>query len=123
MENKTKLLYIGEGVLRGFFLTLAFILLLVVISSFYDISDKANSVCFVIFTTLSVIYGSIYSTRKIKQKGWQIGIVVAVLYIVILYLVAIISGDRGASLGSKDFLRLVLALAVGSLSGMLGINL
>ncbi len=123
MENRSKLMYIGEGVLRGFFLTLALILVLVVISSFFQVSASIRSVCFIVLSTLSVVYGSIYSTKKIREKGWIIGIIVAILYIVILYFVAIFSGDRGFLLSSKDFFRLFLAVAVGSLSGMLGINL
>jgi len=123
MEKRSKLMYIGEGVLRGFFLTLALILVLVIVSSFIEVSASIRSVCFIVLSTLSVIYGSIYSTKKIKEKGWIIGIMVAILYIVILYFVAIFSGDRGFALSINDFFRLVLALAVGSLSGMLGINL
>jgi len=123
MENKNKFFYIGKGVLGGFFLTLVLILILGVVSTFLDVSASIRAGCFIVITSLSVIYGSIYSTRKIQRKGWLIGILVALLYIFIIYLVAIISGTREFAINAADLFMIALALLVGSLSGMLGINL
>lgn len=123
MEKKGSILYIGEGVLRGFFLTLVLILILSAIASFATVSSGIRSICMVVFTCLSVIYGAVYSTKKIRQKGWIVGIAVGLLYIVIIYLVSIIAGSREAALTMGDLFRVVLAILVGSLSGMLGINL
>ena len=123
MENKSKFFYIGKGVLGSFFLTLVLILILGVVSTFLDVSASIRAACFIVITSLSVIYGSIYSTRKIQKKGWFIGILVALLYIFIIYLVAIISGSREFTINSTDLFMIALALLVGSLSGMLGINL
>lgn len=123
MENKNNLLYLGEGVLRSFFITLALIFILVIVSTFYDMDGGIRSVCFVVLSTLSVVYGSIYSTRKIGKKGWLVGISVAFIYIIMLYFVAVIAGSRGLSLDYKDAVRMMFALLVGGLSGMLGINI
>ena len=123
MENKNKFFYIGKGVLGSFFLTLVLILILGVVSTFLDINVSIRAACFIIITSLSVIYGSIYSTRKIQKRGWFIGILVALLYIFIIYLVAIISGSREFAINLSDLFMIGLALIVGSLSGMLGINL
>ena len=123
MENKSKFIYIGKGVLGSFFLTLVLILILGIVSTFLEVNASIRAACFIVITSLSVIYGSIYSTRKIQKKGWFIGILVALLYIFIIYLVAIISGSREFAVNSTDLFMITLALLVGSLSGMLGINL
>ena len=123
MENKNKFVYIGKGVLGSFFLTLVLILILGVVSSFLDVSVSIRAACFIVITSLSVIYGSIYSTRKIQKRGWFIGILVSLLYIFIIYLVAIISGSREFAVKMTDLFMIGLALIVGCLSGMLGINL
>ena len=123
MENKNNLLYLGEGVLRSFFITLALIFILVIVSTFYDMDAGIRSACFVVLSMLSVVYGSIYSTRKIGKKGWLVGISVAFLYIIMIYFVAIIAGSREIPLDYKDAARMMLALLVGGLSGMLGINI
>ena len=67
------------------------------------------------------MYGCIYATRKINNKGWLVGTLVALLYMILLYIVAIVWGKDG--LAVKDMWRLLLALVTGALSGMLGINL
>ena len=123
MENKSKFFYIGKGVLGSFFLTLVLILILGIVSTFLDVNASIRAACFIVITSLSVVYGSIYSTRKIQKRGWFIGILVALLYIFIIYLVAIISGSREFVINSTDLFMVALALLVGSLSGMLGINL
>ena len=123
MENKNRFFYIGKGVLGSFFLTLILILVLGIISTFFEVSASIKAACFIVITSLSIIYGSIYSTRKVQKKGWFIGIMVALLYIFIIYLVAIISGTRGFAINSTDLFMIGLASLVGSLSGMLGINL
>lgn len=123
MENKNKFFYIGKGVLGSFFLTLALIVILGVVSTFFDVTASIRAACFIVITSLSVIYGSVYSTRKIQKRGWLIGILVALLYILIIYLVAIISGSREFAINFTDLFMILLAVIVGSLSGMLGINL
>lgn len=123
MENKNSLLYLGEGVLRSFFITLALILIMVIVSTFYDVDAGIRSICFVVLSTLSVVYGSIYATKKIGHKGWLVGIAVASIYIIMLYFVAVFAGSREFALSYKDAVRILLAMLVGGLSGMLGINI
>jgi putative membrane protein (TIGR04086 family) len=113
--------YIGKGVLRGCIITVLSAFLLALIQTFSSIGESALSVCILITTMISIMYGCIYATRKINSKGWLIGIFVALLYMVILYIVAMIWGKD--ALAVKDLWRLLLALAIGALSGMLGINL
>lgn len=121
MDRKTYF-YIGEGVLRSFILSLVLILLYSVVMSFAPLNSSVTSTYILVLTLLSVLYGTIYATRKIKRRGWIIGITVAVLYVIILYLVAVIAG-RSPALAMSDILRMLLAVLVGALSGMLGINL
>jgi len=123
MGNKNKFLYIGKGVLGSFFLTLVLILILGIVSTFVEVSASIRAACFIVITSLSVIYGSIYSTKKIQKKGWLVGIIVAFLYIVIIFLVSLISGSKDFAINSTKLFMITLALLVGSLSGMLGINL
>jgi len=47
---------------------------------------------------------------------------VAATYMLVLYLVKV-TGGGSAAIGMKEVLRTTLALGIGTLSGMLGINL
>lgn len=122
MENNSDLIRIGEGVVRSFFFTLALLLIYAVITSFIDTNAKFDSIYKVIITSLGVMYGAIYAARKINRRGWLIGLIVGILYMIVIYLVSVLSG-RGLELSNFSILRIILAIVVGTLSGMLGINI
>ncbi|MBL4935145.1 TIGR04086 family membrane protein [Clostridium sp. YIM B02515] len=116
-----KYVYIGKGVLRGCVLTIIIAFILALIQTFSSIGESALSVCILITSMISIIYGCVYATKKINSKGWLVGLLVSVLYMIIVYIAAVIGGKD--VLAIKDLWRVLLALITGTLSGMLGINL
>ena len=112
----------AEGVLRGFIITVILLLLLSVAMTFINISEKISSTFYLITTLVSIMYGSLYAVKKVKRKGWLLGIMVALLYMIVMYVVSVISGNASV-LGVDRIERLGLALIAGALSGMLSINL
>lgn len=120
--KKRDLTYIGEGVLRGFFLTLFLVLIYSILCSYIDIKDIVTSVYIVVVTALSVMYGAIYAVKKIKCKGWLNGLIVACIYMLVIYIISLING-RPVDISYYGLLRIFLSLAVGMFSGMLGINM
>lgn len=114
--------YIGKGIIRAFLLSIILILIYAIITTFAEPSTSVTSMYILITSLLSVMYGTIYATRKIERKGWLIGVTIAIFYILIIYIVSLVAG-REVTLGTRDIIRALLAIAVGSLSGMLGINL
>jgi putative membrane protein (TIGR04086 family) len=118
---KHNFIYIGEGVFRS--IIFAFILMLAysIISLFFPFSDGITSMVILVSSMLSIIYGTLFATKKIQKKGWLIGIAVAFLYMVLLYLITVISKESDP-LNVNHLLRFSLAMVVGALSGMLGIN-
>ncbi|MDW8799920.1 TIGR04086 family membrane protein [Clostridium sp. A1-XYC3] len=122
MEKNNSYLPAAEGVLRGFIITVVLLLIFAVIMTFIDVSESVSSMFYLITTLLSIMYGAIYAVRKIKRRGWFIGILVTLLYLSILYIVSVISGNS-AVIGTDRMLRFFLAVFVGALSGIIGINL
>lgn len=116
-----KYVYIGKGVLRGCVLTIIIAFILALIQTFSSIGESALSVCILVTSMISIIYGCVYATKKINSKGWLVGLLVSVLYMIIVYIAAVIGGKD--VLAIKDLWRVLLALITGTLSGMLGINL
>lgn len=124
MRIRNKYSSIGLGVLRATILT---IVLLIFYTLFTSLSSKGveNSelgIGFLVITVISVLYGAAYAAKSAGEKGWFVGMVVGLIYIILIYLVSIISG-REASLGLKDVFRILLCVFAGTLSGMFGINL
>lgn len=122
MYNKFQYPCVIQGIIRASIATVLCIIIYAVLISFVPLGDKVTSVFIVVTTLLSVMYGAIYATLKIGNKGWLVGLLVAFFYMLILYIVSIICG-KGFAIDIKDFVRFSLALFVGTLSGMLGINL
>lgn len=122
MHERNNVLCIGQGVLRSFSITLISLLAYAVITYFTKPNPKIDAIFFVIITALSVMYGSIYAVKHIQKKGWLVGLIVAMLYMLIVYLVSVVNG-RGFDISSLGVLRIGLAMFVGVLSGMLGINI
>jgi putative membrane protein (TIGR04086 family) len=112
----------AEGVLRSFIITVLMLLIFAVIMTFVEVDEYMSSIFYIVTTILSIMYGAIYASQKIRKKGWFIGIVVALLYVLILYVVSVISGNS-AVIGYDGIKRFVLALLVGSISGMIGVNM
>lgn len=121
--KKNSILPIAEGVLRGFILTLIMLLIYAAVMCFVDTGDKANSIYYMITTLFSIMYGAIYAVRKLKKRGWIVGLIVSMLYMIILYAVFLIGNGENAILNQGNYIRILLAAGVGALSGMLGINL
>lgn len=122
MYKKFNYSAIGFGVLRASVLTILFVIIYSLITSFLTPSDTVTSVVLVIATLLSVAYGSVFAALKIGSKGWLVGLLVAFFYMLIIFAVSLAFG-RELSFQTRDIVRLILALVAGSLSGMLGVNL
>ncbi|MBU3100351.1 MULTISPECIES: TIGR04086 family membrane protein [Clostridium] len=122
MENKKKYSYAGEGVFRASILTLIILVIYSIVTTVLPASMKVTSVFYIVITLVSVLYGSIFAAKKAGEKGWLMGIMVAATYMLVLYLVKVFGGGS-AAIGMREIVRTSLALGIGTLSGMLGINL
>ncbi|MDP4177592.1 MAG: TIGR04086 family membrane protein [Bacillota bacterium] len=121
--EKTDYIHLGEGLLRSYVLFVILILCLALTANFISIKINISNVLILISSMLGLIYGTIYATRKIKRKGWLIGLIMGTLYITIILGVSIISGNKNTLNMNSVLLKMVLSIATGTLSGMLGINL
>ena len=122
MESRNLLINSAKGVLHAVILTILLLFVFTAIMNFVSVNTQVMSVSYIIITCFSVLYGSIYATRKNNRNGWLVGTLVALLYMLLLYIVsAIIFQDP--TIHMNDFLRLLIAVLVGALSGMLGINI
>jgi len=122
MENKLKYSCAGEGAFRAAILTLIILVIYSIITTYLPASMKVTSVFYIVITLVSVLYGSIFAAKKAGEKGWLMGIMVAVTYMLVLYLVKVVGGGS-TDIGMREVIRTALALGIGALSGMLGINL
>lgn len=122
MENKSNYYYIATGVFRAFIISLIGILIYSIIITFKSLSENATCVYILVLSLLAIVYGAVYASKNIKNKGWLVGLIVAALYMAIIYGVSVVAG-RDIALNMRDMLRIASAVLVGLLSGMLGVNI
>ena len=122
MSKNIKFSCIVEGVIRSIIITLIALLIYSAIIMVLPDNIKIKAIFMMIITCISVLYGAAFAAKKAGRKGWLTGVLVALLYCLIIYIVSVISG-RSFIIGTRDVLRIFIALVVGALSGMLGINL
>ncbi|AKN32479.1 membrane protein [Clostridium carboxidivorans P7] len=121
-EKNTSYIVAAEGVLRGFIITVVLLLIFAVIMTFTEISETVSSTFYLLTTLLSIIYGTIYAVRKTNSRGFLVGIMVTLLYLMVIYVVSVISGNS-AVIGYNRIARFLLALVVGAASGIVARNL
>lgn len=117
--------YIGsvaKGVLRAIIATVFFVILLSIVMSFIFPDIKTLSVAWVVITCISILLGSIYAARRNGEKGWLVGLGVAFLYYIGLLILSAVFKDM-VNFSIADVYRMLIALVIGVLSGMLGINI
>jgi putative membrane protein (TIGR04086 family) len=113
---------VAKGVLRSLIATMIFVVAISIVMSFSLLSVKTLSVTWVVVTCLSILLGAVYASRKNGEKGWIVGFGVGLCYFILILIVsAVFRGNMSFSV--NDLWRGLLALAVGVLSGMLGINI
>ena len=112
----------GKGVFVSFISTIVMMLILAMVMSLMDLSTKSLYVGYVIVTCISIVFGSVYSAKKNGEKGWLAGLLVGILYYLLLGIVSSLA-QGSLELGLFDLYRFIFAVAIGFLSGMLGINI
>lgn len=113
---------IGRAAFISIVLTLIALLIQTVIMFYTNVSESILPITSSIIMTLSVAIASIYASLKIRKKGWINGAIVGLLYIVMIIILGIFFLDDFA-LNSYVFLKTIIALVTGIISGMIGVNL
>ncbi|MFA9399223.1 MAG: TIGR04086 family membrane protein [Clostridiaceae bacterium] len=122
MVNKSIVKNTIQGLLGAIIITLISIVMISIVMDYCLIPDKLISILYVIISSISILFGAVYASRKEGQKGWLIGLTLSVLYMFVLYLISLILGGS-EMLDVSNVFRIILAALVGILSGMVGINL
>ncbi|WP_138206330.1 TIGR04086 family membrane protein [Haloimpatiens lingqiaonensis] len=120
--NKKNVEYMLKGLIRACIVTLVGMIIFSIINFLFPASDGFRDMFILIITLISIMYGAVYASRNSRKNGWLMGLIISFMYMAIFYLISVLAGREFALVG-KDYIRIILALLVGILSGMLGINI
>lgn len=122
MELKDYFRNVLKGVVGAISVTILLTAILSLVMTFVDINSSMFSAIYVFITSISVIFGTILAAKLYGKKGWLVGLSVGVLFYISLYAIGVLLGEK-ATLGVDVLIKFSLCILVGTLSGMLGINL
>ena len=122
MENNKYVKSVVKGTIGTIIFSFIGITVLSMLMTKLVFSKGIFNMVYVIISLCSLSLGAIIGAKKNEAKGWLVGFGVALGYYVVLF---ILSSSFSGEITFKifDLTKLVIALAVGTLAGMLGINL
>lgn len=122
MENNKYFKSVIKGTVGTIILSFIGITVLSMLMTKLVFSKNIFNMAYVIISLCSLSLGAIIGAKKNEAKGWLVGFGVALCYYIVLFILSSIFGGQ-ITFKLFDFTKLVIALAVGTLAGMLGINL
>ena len=121
-EKKSFLKSILKGWIGAVLLTFVALLVLSLAMIKFELSDNVYSIIFVVISALSLVVGSVIAARTNEEKRWLIGAVVGVLFFIFMFVLdSVING--GFTFDVIQIYKLLICTVVGSIAGILGVNI
>ena len=103
MEWKDYFNNVLKGVVGAIAVVTVLTAILSLVMSFVDISSGMFSAIYVVITSISLIFGTIFAAKLYGHKGWLVGLSVGVLFYISLYAIGVLFGAE-ATLGLYDII-------------------
>ena len=121
-EKFEKSIYLGKGLLLSYIITGVLIILFSLLLTFTPLKEGRTPLLNTIVMIVSVVAGSIYLTRKIKENGWISGGILGVGYYLILIILNFVF-LKHMVLDMFSLTKLAITSITGIIGGIIGINL
>lgn len=126
MEAKVKadknIIRIIKGSVFSILITLILLFIYAILLTSTNIPESTMSVAVITITGISILIGSSISSFKIKKRGIVNGGLVGLIYIITIYLISSIA-LMGFSMNITSIIMLIVAIVIGMIGGIIGVNL
>lgn len=126
MEAKVKadknIIRIIKGSVFSILITLVLLFIYAILLTSTNIPESTMSVVVITITGISILIGSSISSFKIKKRGIVNGGLVGLIYIITIYLISSIA-LMGFSMNITSIIMLTVAIVIGMIGGIIGVNL
>ena len=126
MEAKVKadknIIRIIKGSVFSILITLILLFIYAILLTSTNIPESTMSVVVITITGISILIGSSISSFKIKKRGIVNGGFVGLIYIITIYLISSIA-LMGFSMNITSIIMLTVAIVIGMIGGIIGVNL
>ena len=122
MENNNYFKCVLKGTVGTLLFTFSGIVVLSFLMTKLVFSKHMFNVLYLVISLISLAFGAMIAAKKKQSKGLLVGFGVTVFYSVIIYIVCLII-NGGFSFNMFELFKLVAALIVGGLGGVLGVDM
>jgi len=113
---------IGIGLLISYIITLSAFVIYAFLLTYTSLSEFSLPTMTMLVTIIGVVIAGAFSTKNTKSKGWLNGGIAGLLYITVMFVFGILFiKELGPS--SSWLIKYLWGGFLGSLGGMIGINL
>lgn len=127
MENKKEIkeeknfIKVIKGSIISIIISLGVLLFIAILFTYTNIPEKLMPVIIIAISAISIMVGSIISTKNIKNNGLINGGIVGIIYIVTIYLLSSIL-VCGFNINIKTIIMICICIVVGMIGGIIGVN-
>ena len=111
-----------KGLLRSIGLALILIVIMTTVFFFVDLNNNLVNPFEFVILLLSVLYASIYVSRRMKSKGWLHGIIMGTIYFAIIFAVNLGTAADGFQIMSI-LPKWIFFASTGFIGGCIGVNI
>ncbi|HLS54121.1 MAG TPA: TIGR04086 family membrane protein [Tissierellaceae bacterium] len=122
MKVRLNLLLILKALCLAILITFGLILIVTFILRFTDLRETKLPMLNNIILILSIVSSSLYLITRTREKGWLYGASLGFLYYLLIIIVNLLF-SRFDILQPISLVKLVLAMIIGAIGGIIGINL
>ena len=123
IENvrENNLIRILKGSIVAILFTICTLLIFALLLAYTNMSETMITPIVITVSGISILIGSIISSRKIRKQGLINGGLVGLIYITVIYLLSsIIQGDFGVNMYA--IIMIFVCILAGCLGGIIGVN-
>ena len=120
-KNSNGILKITKGLMISFIISLISIFIFSVILTYSNISENIIPIVKIILTCISILVGSIISTRNINKNCMLNGGIIGGIYVILLYMISSII-NTGFNINVYTIFMMILGIVAGLIGGIVGIN-
>jgi len=122
LKVRLNLLLILKALCLAILITFGLILIVTFILRFTDLRETKLPMLNNIILILSIVSSSLYLITRTREKGWLYGASLGFLYYLLIIIVNLLF-SRFDILQPISLVKLVLAMIIGAIGGIIGINL
>lgn len=120
-EFKKKAIRIIKGSIFAIITSTVLLLIFALLLCYTSLSENTMLSVILVTTGISILIGSMISTKRIRKNGILNGGMVGVIYIITLYLISSLF-LAGFNLTFNSFIMLIIGIITGMIGGIIGVN-